>query len=167
MEFRFPNNMTRTTSRLLLFRPSEGTNTNAEVQDAFRADFISTCEEDCQRGRFRQEPQKRRCGHKDWNQQVKAESLVLAGEKRKEGLTMQLSKETKTDEDIQSAEWRDAYQQALLGLDQKKLSERIAAAETAISNRLRAIAGNSNHHAERLAIDDARSSLRVLKRNSL
>ena len=78
---------------------------------------------------------------------------------------MQLSKETKTDEDIRSAEWREPYQQALLELDQKKLSERIAAAEMAISNRLRAFAGDSNHHAERQAIDDALSSLRVLKRN--
>jgi hypothetical protein len=78
---------------------------------------------------------------------------------------MQHSKETITDEDIRCAEWREPYQQALLELDQKKLSERIAAVETAISNRLRAIAGDSNHHAERQAIDDALSSLRVLKRN--
>ena len=80
---------------------------------------------------------------------------------------MELSKETKTDEDIRYAEWREPYQQALLELDPKKLRDRIAAAETAISNRLRAIAGSSNHHAERQAIDDALSSLRVLKRNSL
>lgn len=80
---------------------------------------------------------------------------------------MQLSKETKTDEDIRYAEWREPYQQALLELDQDKLSERIAATETAISNRLRAIAGDSNHHAERQAIEDALSSLRVLKRNNL
>jgi hypothetical protein len=40
---------------------------------------------------------------------------------------MQLSKETKTDEDIRSAEWREPYQQALLEFDQKKVSERIAA----------------------------------------
>ncbi len=40
---------------------------------------------------------------------------------------MQLSKETKTDEDIRSAEWREPYQQALLEFDQKTLSERIAA----------------------------------------
>ena len=78
---------------------------------------------------------------------------------------MQLSKETKTDEDLRYAEWREPYQQALLELDEKKMSERIAAAETAISNRLRAIAGSSNHHAERQAIDDAISSLRALKRN--
>ena len=80
---------------------------------------------------------------------------------------MQISTETKTDEDIRYAEWREPYQQALLELDQEKLSERIAATETAISNRLRAIAGDSNHHAERQAIEDALSSLRVLKRNSL
>lgn len=79
---------------------------------------------------------------------------------------MQLSKETRTDEDIRYAEWREPYQQALLELDQNKLSERIAAAETAISNRLRAIAGSLSHHAERQAIDDALSSLRVLKRDS-
>lgn len=79
---------------------------------------------------------------------------------------MQFSKETKTDDDIRYAEWQEPYQQALLELDQKKLRERIAAAETAISNRLRAIAGDANHHAERQAIDDALSSLRVLKRNS-
>jgi hypothetical protein len=64
-------------------------------------------------------------------------------------------------------EWQEPYQQAVLELDQKKLGERIAAAETAISNRLRAIAGSSNHYAERQAINDAMSSLRVLKRNSL
>ena len=80
---------------------------------------------------------------------------------------MRLLRETKTDEDIGCAEWRESYQQALLELDQEKLSERIAATETAISNRLRAIVGDSNHHAERQAIEDALSSLRVLKRNSL
>lgn len=80
---------------------------------------------------------------------------------------MQLSKETKTDEGIRYAEWQEPYQQALLELDQKKLRDHIAAAERAISNRLRAIARDSNHHAERQAIEDALSSLRVLKRNSL
>src|ERR1700687_92211 len=119
MKFRFRNNMTRTTSRLLLFRRSEGSNRNAEVQDTFRADSGSAGEEDCQRGRCRQQRRKRRRGHNNWNQQVEAASLAFAGEKRKEGLTMQLSKETKTDEDIRYAEWREPYQQALLELDQK------------------------------------------------
>ena len=80
---------------------------------------------------------------------------------------MQLPKETKTVEGIRYPEWQKPYQQALLELDQEKLRDRIAAAETAISNRLRALAGDSNHHAERQASEDALSSLRVLKRNRL
>jgi hypothetical protein len=165
VKFRLLNNMTRMTSRLLVCRRSEGNNRNAEVQDIFRADFGRACDEDCQRGRFRQKPPKGRRGHNNCNQQVEATPLAFAGEKRKERLTLQLPEET--DEDIRYAEWRDLYKQALLELDEKQLRDRIAAAETAISNRLRAIAGNSNHDAERQAIDDARSSLRVLKRNSI
>ncbi len=38
--------------------------------------------------------------------------------------------------------------------------------KTAISNRVQALAGNSDHHGERQAIEDALSSLRVLKRNN-
>jgi hypothetical protein len=166
MEFRFPNNMTRTTSRLLLFRRSERSNRNAEVQDTFRTDSGGTGEEDCRRERSPQERWKQRRGQNNRKQQVEAASFAFAEEKRKEGLTMQPSKETKTDEDIRYAEWREPYQQALLEFDQKKLRERIAVAETSISNRLRAIAGSSNHHVERQAIDDALSSLRALKRNS-
>jgi hypothetical protein len=47
MKFRFRNNMTRTTARLLVLRRSEGSNRNAEVQDTFRADSGRACEEDC------------------------------------------------------------------------------------------------------------------------
>jgi hypothetical protein len=165
MKFRFPNNMTRTTSSLLLFRSSEGNDPDEEVQDTFRADSGSACEEDCQRRRFRQQPQKGRCGHNNCNQQVEATPLAFAGEKRKERLTLQPPKET--DEEVRYAEWRDLYKQALLEVDEKKLRDRIAAAEKAISNRLGAIAGDSDHRAERQAIEDALSSLRVLKRNSV
>ncbi|HEX8816903.1 MAG TPA: hypothetical protein VF753_15505 [Terriglobales bacterium] len=70
-----------------------------------------------------------------------------------------------TDEEIRHEEWLALYQQALLELDQQKLKERIAAAEKAISGRLQAITGTSNHHTERRAIEDALSSLRVLKRD--
>ena len=79
---------------------------------------------------------------------------------------MQLSNERKTDEGIRYPEWQEPYQQALLEPDEEQLSARVAAAEMAISNRLRALAGNSNHHAERQAIEDALASLRVLKRIS-
>lgn len=79
---------------------------------------------------------------------------------------MQVPSEKKSDVDVRYSEWQKPYQQALIELDQKKLREHIAAAETAISTRLKAIAGSSNHHAEREAIADALSSLRVLKRSS-
>jgi hypothetical protein len=58
-------------------------------------------------------------------------------------------------------EWQPEYQAALLG------RERVAAAETAIFNRLQAISQGSNHTAERQAIEDALASLRVLKRDNL
>src|SRR2546425_11815189 len=52
-------------------------------------------------------------------------------------------------------------------LDPETLRERVAAAETAIFNRLQAISQGSNHTAERQAIEDALASLRVLKRDNL
>ena len=64
-------------------------------------------------------------------------------------------------------EWQPEHQAALLELDCKKLRERVAAAETAIFNRLQAISHSSDAHAERQAIEDALASLRVLKRDNL
>jgi hypothetical protein len=63
-------------------------------------------------------------------------------------------------------EWQNEYQ-ALLELDTEKLRGRVAAAETAIFNRLQAISQGSNHTAERQAIEDALASLRALKRDNL
>jgi hypothetical protein len=60
-------------------------------------------------------------------------------------------------------EWQDEFRAALLELDTEKLRERVAAAETAIFNRLQAISRSSDAHAERQAIEDALASLRVLK----
>jgi len=64
-------------------------------------------------------------------------------------------------------EWQPEHQAALLELDTEKLRERVAAAETAIFNRLQAISQGSNHTAERQALEDASASLRVLKRDNL
>jgi hypothetical protein len=64
-------------------------------------------------------------------------------------------------------EWQHEYQAALLELDNEKLRERVAAAETAIFNRLQAISQGSNNTAERQALEDALASLRVLKRDNL
>jgi hypothetical protein len=64
-------------------------------------------------------------------------------------------------------EWQPQYQTALLETDREKLPERVAAAETAIYQRLQAISQSSAYQAERQAIQDAVASLRVLKRDSL
>jgi hypothetical protein len=77
---------------------------------------------------------------------------------------MQLSDDKKTDEQIPYPEWQKPFEQALLELDEEKLSERVAAAESAIFRRLQVIAYDPLQHAERHAIEDALSSLRILKR---
>src|SRR5438046_9182016 len=64
-------------------------------------------------------------------------------------------------------EWENEFRAALLELDTEKLRELVAAAETAIFNRLQAISQGSNHTAERQAIEDALASLRGLKRYNL
>jgi hypothetical protein len=64
-------------------------------------------------------------------------------------------------------EWQNEYAAALVELDREKLSERVAAAEAAIFNRLQAISQSSDHKAERQAIEDALTALRVLKRDEL
>jgi hypothetical protein len=64
-------------------------------------------------------------------------------------------------------EWQPEYQSALLELDPKQLMDRVKAAETAIFNRLQVISGTNDSSAERQAIEDALSGLRVLKRDSL
>ena len=61
-------------------------------------------------------------------------------------------------------EWQPWYQSALLEFDCKKLSVQIEVAESAIHNRLATIRGDSNHHAEREAIEDALLGLNYLKR---
>jgi len=61
-------------------------------------------------------------------------------------------------------EWQLLYQSALLEFDREKLSHRVNTAESAIRNRLASIAGDSNHHAEREAIEDALRGLNYLKR---
>jgi hypothetical protein len=79
---------------------------------------------------------------------------------------MKLSENKQTDERIPYPEWQEPFRQALLELDENRLSERVAAAEAAISNRLEVIEDDPLQQAERNAITDALSSLRILKRTS-
>src|SRR5881227_227457 len=62
---------------------------------------------------------------------------------------------SRSSSDIVYPEWQPEHLAALLELDSEKLRERVAAAETAIFNRLQAISQGSNHTAERQAIEDA------------
>ena len=68
---------------------------------------------------------------------------------------------------LEYPDWQRPLQEALVELDNDKLKARVAAAEVAIFNRLQAISQSTNHQPEREAIENALTSLRVLKRESL
>jgi hypothetical protein len=63
-------------------------------------------------------------------------------------------------------DWEPQYKAALLEVDQARLLERVAVAETAIRQRMRAIFGRRDGDTERQAIGKALSALRVLKETS-
>jgi hypothetical protein len=60
-------------------------------------------------------------------------------------------------------EWLKAYEEAQLEADDSRLLAKVHDAEAAIFMRQQAIAGKSEHHEERLAMDDAISGLRALQ----
>ena len=68
--------------------------------------------------------------------------------------------------DYKFPEWEPQYKAALLEVDRAKLLERVAAAETAIRQRMRAIFGRRDADTERQAIGKALSALRALKETS-
>ena len=77
-----------------------------------------------------------------------------------------------TTEDPSSSEilypaWQYEYQAALVEVDRQKLKQRVEAAETAIFKRLQQLSQNSDDFVEGQVIEDALSSLRVLKRDEL
>ena len=75
-----------------------------------------------------------------------------------------MSDQLRQTENLLYPAWQPQVQAALLELDMAKLPERIKTAETAITTRLKAIALNQDHHAERMAISDAIATLNFLKR---
>jgi hypothetical protein len=60
-------------------------------------------------------------------------------------------------------EWQECVRAALLELDEVRLAQRIALAEAVVSRRLKAISQDGGDRAERQALQDALSSLRILK----
>jgi hypothetical protein len=65
--------------------------------------------------------------------------------------------------DSKFPEWEPQYRAALLEVDPTKLLDRVAAAEVAIRQRMRAIFGRIDGDTERQAIGKALSALSVLK----
>ena len=74
-------------------------------------------------------------------------------------------------DDLHGYEWQKLVRDALLELDPKALPQKVANAESAIFERLQALAKvdapNSDDAEERQALQDAVNSLRVLKREVL
>lgn len=69
--------------------------------------------------------------------------------------------------DSKNHEWQTRYAAVLLEFDPNRLTELIAAAETAMFSRLQILAQGSNGADERQAIKDAASALFTIKREVL
>jgi hypothetical protein len=69
-------------------------------------------------------------------------------------------------DEAQSQPWYELCRLAVTELDAKRLSERVDAAEAAIHGRLRDLQDDSDHHEERQRIEDAKSTLAFLRRET-
>lgn len=69
--------------------------------------------------------------------------------------------------DLKYPQWQKPYEEALLERDPQKLQEKLMKAETAIFLRLQELSSRTNHHEERLAIEDAIPALRSLQTKKL
>ena len=76
-----------------------------------------------------------------------------------------MSDETVPEFHLLYPEWQVEYTKALLELDPSKLRDLLSAAEAAISKRVQALAGDTNHQPERQAMQDALHTLQVLKQD--
>lgn len=63
--------------------------------------------------------------------------------------------------------WQHEFEAALLELKAENLMGRITEAEAAIFDRLQEIVSSQQHLRERMALEDARRSLRVLRNETL
>jgi len=69
--------------------------------------------------------------------------------------------------DLKYPEWQKPYEEALVEVDCEKLKDKLLKAEAAIFLRLQQLTHSADSHAERQAIDDAISAIRVLKTQQL
>jgi hypothetical protein len=70
-------------------------------------------------------------------------------------------------EELKFPEWQALYRDALLELNPARLAAQVAAAEEAIFLRLQRLGRSPATHEELMAIEDALSSLRALKKDRL
>jgi len=64
-----------------------------------------------------------------------------------------------------SQPWYQLYASAIVELDAKQLIERVTATEAAIDGRLHDLRFDSDHHEERILMDDAQLTLAFLRRH--
>jgi hypothetical protein len=99
---------------------------------------------------------------------VAKEDAHAANEYLPEGPARKSERHNSSDQSLQTEYgWQIPYKHALVELNRSRLGHRIAAAESAMFNRLRMIEGDGDHHAERRAIEDAQRALHVLKRDAV
>jgi hypothetical protein len=67
--------------------------------------------------------------------------------------------------ELKFPQWQAPLQQALLEFDPAKLREKIKSVEALIQQRIQELSQSADGHAERLAISDALSLLRIIKRD--
>jgi hypothetical protein len=63
----------------------------------------------------------------------------------------------------ENACWKERYMQTILEVDGQKMPERITATRQAIAGRLQDLEHDSDHHAERLQIENALRALSQLE----
>jgi hypothetical protein len=72
-----------------------------------------------------------------------------------------------SDEELKYATWQTPLQGVILEFDPEKLPEKIQKMETLIFERLRQLDQGTDGQSERQAINDALSTLRIIKRDRL
>ena len=72
-----------------------------------------------------------------------------------------------SDEELKFPEWQARLQELILEFDREKLLEKIQSMEAVIFERLQRLGKGSDGHDEKVALSDALSLVRIVKRDRL
>jgi hypothetical protein len=133
----------------------------------FRADSRRGREEDCGRRICREECDQSSRDPSNPGQENQVANGTCAVGPEKWSLNMKDASKPEIESELRYPEWQRPLQEALMESDKAKLKARVESAEAIIFGRLQAISHDSNHHAERDAVEHALSLLRTIKRDSL